>query len=66
MVWNRMHKKCAIGETECNETWSLYLRKTNNLSEEIEGIGEREKKEDWEREQREDRDRENRDKRELS
>ena len=23
MVWSRMH---AIGETECNQTWSLYLR----------------------------------------
>ena len=43
-------KKCAIGETECNETWSLYLRKTENWSEEKEGMGEREKREDWERE----------------
>ena len=23
-----MQKKCAIGETECNEILSLYLRKT--------------------------------------
>ena len=38
-----MKKKCAIGETECN---SLYLRKTENLSEEKEGMGEREKRED--------------------
>ena len=54
-----MQKKCAIGETECNETWSLYLRKTKNWSEEKEGMdGEREKREDWEREQRKDRDRE--------
>ena len=28
-----MQKKCAIGETECNEILSLYLRKTENLSE---------------------------------
>ena len=33
-------KKCAIGETECNEILSLYLRKTENLSEEKEGMGE--------------------------
>ena len=32
-------KKCAIGETECNEILSLYLRKTENLSEEKEGMG---------------------------
>ena len=38
-------KKCAIGETECNEILSLYLRKTD-LSEEKEGMGEREKRED--------------------
>ena len=57
-----MQKKCAIGETECNEILSLYLRKTENLSEEEkEGMGEREKREDWEREQREEK----RDKREL-
>ena len=31
-------KKCAIGETEI---LSLYLRKTENLSEEKEGMGER-------------------------
>ena len=37
-------KKCAIGETECNEILSLYLRKTENLSEEKEGMGEREKR----------------------
>ena len=36
-------KKCAIGETEI---LSLYLRKTENLSEEKEGMGEREKRED--------------------
>ena len=36
-------KKCAIGETECTEILSLYLRKTENLSEEKEGMGEREK-----------------------
>ena len=35
-------KKCAIGETECNEILSLYLRKTENLSEEKEGMAERE------------------------
>ena len=35
-----MPKKCAIGETECNEILSLYLRKTDNLSEEKEGMGE--------------------------
>ena len=35
-------KKCAIG----NEILSLYLRKTENLSEEKEGMGEREKRED--------------------
>ena len=34
-----MKKKCAIGETECNEILSLYLRKTENLSEEKEGMG---------------------------
>ena len=45
-------KKCAIGETECNETWSLYLRKTKNWSEEKEGMGEREKREDRDREKR--------------
>ena len=39
-------KKCAIGETEGNEILSLYLRKTENLSEEKEGMGEREKRED--------------------
>ena len=39
-------KKCAIGETECNEILSLYLRTTENLSEEKEGMGEREKRED--------------------
>ena len=39
-------KKCDIGETECNEILSLYLRKTENLSEEKEGMGEREKRED--------------------
>ena len=33
-------KKCAIGETECNEILSLYLRKTENLSEEKGGEGE--------------------------
>ena len=33
-----MKKKCAIGET------GLYLRKTDNLSEETEGMGEREKR----------------------
>ena len=37
-------KKCAIGETECNEILSLYLKKTENLSEEKEGMGEREKR----------------------
>ena len=59
-------KKCASGKTECKEIWTLYLRKRENWSEEKEGMGEREKREDWEREQREDRDREKRDKRELS
>ena len=38
-----MQKKFAIGETECNEILSL---KTENLSEEKEGMGEREKRED--------------------
>ena len=57
-----MQKKCAIGETECNEILSLYLRKTENLSEEKEGMGEREKREDLEREQREEK----RDKRDLN
>ena len=38
-------KICAIGETECNETLSLYLRKTKNWSEEKEGMVEREKRE---------------------
>ena len=38
-----MQKKCAIGETECNEIISLYLVKTENLSEEKEGMGEIEK-----------------------
>ena len=37
-------KKCAIDETECNEILSLYLRKTENLSEEKEGMGEREER----------------------
>ena len=32
--------KCAIGETESNEILSLYLRKTENSSEEKEGMGE--------------------------
>ena len=35
-------KICAIGETECNEIWSLYLRRTKNWSEEKEGMVERE------------------------
>ena len=39
-------KKCAIGGTECNKILSLYLRKTENLSEEKEGMGEREKRDD--------------------
>ena len=39
-------KKCAIGETDCHEIIILYLRKTENLSEEKEGLGEREKRED--------------------
>ena len=39
-------KNCAIGETECNDILSLYHKKTENLSEEKEGIGEREKGED--------------------
>ena len=30
MVSNRMQKKCAIGETECDEILSLYLRKIEN------------------------------------
>ena len=42
-------KKCAIRETECNEILSHYLRKTENLSEEKEGMGEREKREDREK-----------------
>ena len=50
MVW----KKCALS--------IIYLRKTENLSEEKEGMGKREKREDREREQREEK----RDKRELS
>ena len=32
-------KKCAVGEAECNEILSLYLRKTEKLSEEKEGMG---------------------------
>ena len=36
-------KKCAIGETECNEVLSLYLSKTENEKEEM---GEGEKRED--------------------
>ena len=32
-------KKCANGEAECNEILSFYLRKTENLSEEKEGMG---------------------------
>ena len=32
-------KKCAIGETECNEILSLYIRETENLSKEKEGMG---------------------------
>ena len=39
-------KKWAIGETECIEILSLYLRKAENLLEEKEGMGEREKGED--------------------
>ena len=35
-------KICAIGETECNEIWSVYLRRTKDLSEEKEGMVERE------------------------
>ena len=50
-----MQKKCAIGETECNEILSLYLRKTEKWSEENEGMGEREKREAWEREQTEEK-----------
>ena len=38
--------KFAIGETECNETCSLYLMKKKNYSEEKEGMGVREKRED--------------------
>ena len=52
-------KKCAISETECNEILSLYLKKTENLSEENEGMGERERIEKGSREK-------GRDKRELS
>ena len=37
-------KNCAIGETECNESCSLYYRKTENLSGEKEGMGEREER----------------------
>ena len=33
MVWNRNAKIYAIGETGCNEIWSLYLRRTKNWSE---------------------------------
>ena len=33
MVWNRNAKIYAFGETECNEIWSLYLRRTKNWSE---------------------------------
>ena len=47
-------KKCAIGETECNEILSLYLRKTENLSEEKEGMG-RERRERIEKGSREKR-----------
>ena len=36
----------CIGETEYNEILSLYIRTTENLSEEKEGMGEREKRED--------------------
>ena len=57
-----MQKKCAIGETECNEICCLYLRKTENLSEEKEGMGKSGRRERIEREQREEK----RDKRELS
>ena len=35
-------KICAIGETECNKFWSLYLRRTKNWSEKKEGMAERE------------------------
>ena len=37
-------KKGAIGETECNEILSLYIRKTENLSKEKEGMGEGEER----------------------
>ena len=33
MVRNRNAKIYAIGETECNEIWSPYLRRTKNWSE---------------------------------
>ena len=50
-------------ERECKKIVLSCLRRTNNESEQKEGIGERE---DCEGEQREDRDREKRDERELS
>ena len=32
-------KKCAIGEAECNEILSLYLRKTENYQKKKKGWG---------------------------
>ena len=51
----RNAKKCAVGETKCNEILSLYLGKTENLSEEKNkgwGIGRRERIEKGSREKR--------------
>ena len=37
-------KKCAIGETECNEILSLYLRKTELIRRERRDVGEGEER----------------------
>ena len=39
-----MQKKCATGETECNEILSLYLRKTKNFRRERRDGGEGEER----------------------
>ena len=39
-------KNVPLVKTECNEILSLYLRKTENSSEEKEGMEEKEKRED--------------------
>ena len=46
MVCNRMQKNVPLVRQNVMKILSLYLRKTENCSEEKEGMGEREKRED--------------------